>query len=380
MRFISASVAAVLLCLAAVAQQQVDLDIGVKGSRPPFFATDSGTANAYVITTMAPLGPTLRTGSMFLFFAANANTGASTLAVDGGSTIAIKKNVSTALASGDITANAIVEVVYDGTNFQCISCGSNSGSSFYQTVQANGSSMAQEGKLNLKSGTNTTVSCADNSGAGSTDCTVNATGASGGLGLFNQVMSATPTSSGTGLTTWFNQGATATVNDGTTGISIFDGTGCGGACNRGRTKTVPSTPYSAIALISYDIPGSGVGWSFGWTDGTKLEIFKMWWNGSVVDFGVYDYSNATSYCCQPIGNSLFTSVQMPNPLWVKASDSGTAITFAVSGNGYRWDTVYSVNKVSGYLGSSGYSHLIFGIDPQGTATGIVLLSYAETSP
>jgi hypothetical protein len=50
-----------------------------------------------------------------------ANTGATTLAVNGLTAKAIKKSVSTDLGSGDIALGAIYEVVYDGTNFQLIS-------------------------------------------------------------------------------------------------------------------------------------------------------------------------------------------------------------------------------------------------------------------
>lgn len=115
---------ALLLALVSVCafSQQLNLDTQSKGSRWPGFGTDSGAANAYVVTTVAPLGPGLRTGSRFIFKAVNANTGASTLNVDGTGVIAIKKAVSTALTGGDINAGQIVEVVYDGTVYQCMTC------------------------------------------------------------------------------------------------------------------------------------------------------------------------------------------------------------------------------------------------------------------
>src|SRR6266498_1520641 len=37
-----------------------NLDTQIKGSRLPFFGTDSGSTNTYVLTTIAPLGPALR--------------------------------------------------------------------------------------------------------------------------------------------------------------------------------------------------------------------------------------------------------------------------------------------------------------------------------
>lgn len=82
------------------------------------YAADTGAANAYVVT-LSPV-PTIVTGSVVVFKATNANTGASTIAVNGGTATAIKKNGSTALAGAEINAGQIVEVVYDGTNYQLI--------------------------------------------------------------------------------------------------------------------------------------------------------------------------------------------------------------------------------------------------------------------
>lgn len=126
------------LCAGAVAQA-INGDTQIKMSRWPAFGTESGSGNAYVVTTVAPLAPSLRTGSRIEFIATHANTGAATLAVDGGSTIAIKKNVSTALASGDIASGAVVIAVYDGTNFQCVTCVTGTGGT---SVSVNGSSVS----------------------------------------------------------------------------------------------------------------------------------------------------------------------------------------------------------------------------------------------
>lgn len=53
------------------------------------------------------------------------------------------------------------------------------GSSFYQTVQQAGSSQTQESILNFLNGTNITITCADNPGNTSTDCTFTAAGGTG---------------------------------------------------------------------------------------------------------------------------------------------------------------------------------------------------------
>jgi hypothetical protein len=69
----------------------------------------------------------LKTGSKIQFIAVHSNTTASTLAVNGGSAIALVNPPATALTSGNIVAGDVIEAVYDGTNFQCITCATSSG-------------------------------------------------------------------------------------------------------------------------------------------------------------------------------------------------------------------------------------------------------------
>lgn len=83
-------------------------------------AADTGVADAYVIVC-SPAVTAYVAGQRFSFQALNPNTGASTLAVNALAAKAIKKNVSDDLVAGDIPDNIIVEVVYDGTNFQLVS-------------------------------------------------------------------------------------------------------------------------------------------------------------------------------------------------------------------------------------------------------------------
>lgn len=105
----------------------MNLDSQIKGSRWPAWGIDSGAANAYAVATVAPLGPGLKTGSKIQFIAVHSNTAASTLAVNGGSAIALVNPPATALTSGNIVAGDVIEAVYDGTNFQCITCATSSG-------------------------------------------------------------------------------------------------------------------------------------------------------------------------------------------------------------------------------------------------------------
>lgn len=83
-------------------------------------AADTGAADAYAIAC-SPAIAAYVTGQRFSFIAVNANTGASTLAVNGLAATAIRKNVTEALVAGDIAAGQIIEVVKDATNFQLVS-------------------------------------------------------------------------------------------------------------------------------------------------------------------------------------------------------------------------------------------------------------------
>jgi hypothetical protein len=96
------------------------------------YSDDTGTANAYELTypltptwgapqTVAgmPLAP-LVAGNRVVFKAANANTGASTLEVNLRGPLAIKKNGTADLASGDIVAGQMVSLIFDGTYWQMV--------------------------------------------------------------------------------------------------------------------------------------------------------------------------------------------------------------------------------------------------------------------
>jgi hypothetical protein len=81
------------------------------------YVTDTGAANAYVVT----LDPAPATYPLMLQMkATNANTGASTINPNGLGAKTIKKNVNVDLAAGDIPAGGIASLVYDGTYYQLI--------------------------------------------------------------------------------------------------------------------------------------------------------------------------------------------------------------------------------------------------------------------
>lgn len=83
-----------------------------------FLTLVSGT-NA--ITATAAVGMTsYSTGQRFSFVAAGANTGATTININSIGAKSVTKNGTTALVAGDIPSGAVVDVVYDGTQFQLL--------------------------------------------------------------------------------------------------------------------------------------------------------------------------------------------------------------------------------------------------------------------
>lgn len=94
------------------------------------YGVGGGAPNAYTVT-LSPASPGVnqayRTGVAYAFGAASANTGASTLSVDGLAAKAITKYGATPLAANDILGGQMCVVVYDGTRFQLLNPGLNIG-------------------------------------------------------------------------------------------------------------------------------------------------------------------------------------------------------------------------------------------------------------
>lgn len=91
----------------------------VQASAYCFVASDTGSADAYAIAP-SPSIAAYAAGQKFSFPAANASTGASTLAVSALATKAIEYQ-GAALTGAEIKAGATIYVEYDGTAFQMIS-------------------------------------------------------------------------------------------------------------------------------------------------------------------------------------------------------------------------------------------------------------------
>lgn len=93
---------------------------GLKWATPgTVYGADAGSNDTYVVTITGIASYTA--GQLVQFKANTANTGAATLNVNSLGAITIKKNKNVDLNDNDIKAGQIVNVIYDGTNFQLLS-------------------------------------------------------------------------------------------------------------------------------------------------------------------------------------------------------------------------------------------------------------------
>lgn len=96
---------------AAGARTALGLVAGAQGLR----ATSGGTANAVTLTSGAGISGTPPTGLQLRFRASAANTGATTIALDGGSPIACRTVTGVALPAGYVRTDADTVATFDGT-------------------------------------------------------------------------------------------------------------------------------------------------------------------------------------------------------------------------------------------------------------------------
>ena len=118
--------------------------------------------------TLTPAITAYATGNLFSFVAANTNTGAATIALNGLAAKNITKLGSTALAAGDIVSGRVYLIEYDGTRFQLLNPSASSVASFSAGSTGFTPSSATTGAVTL-AGTLATT----NGGTGLTSYTAN---------------------------------------------------------------------------------------------------------------------------------------------------------------------------------------------------------------
>lgn len=195
-----------------------------------------------------------------------------------------------------------------------------------------------------------------------------------GSGLYHQVLSQTPSSISTGLSSWLNQGASSVI-DSTVGISMT-AQDSGTANNiSARMMPSPAPPYKITALIGATRSSTAYnGIGIGWFDGTdRLHLFASTTiSGGLPKFEVSKWNSATSYSG---GDFQTTSNGYSQPFWMQIADDGSAVSVGISQDGANFLQLFSTPKSTGWLGTSGYSNVVFFINPQGGLTTGTLMSW-----
>jgi len=217
------------------------------------YAVDSVGTDAYAIT-ITPAITAYAAGQVFTFKAGTANTGACTLNVSGLGAKTIKKDVSTNLQTGDILANQLVMVQYDGTYMQLLSPSTHSedfgdGSDgdvtisgtttltsdmYYNNLVVTGTLNTANWRVFVKgtlSGNGTIQNNGGNGGNGGTP-TAGAAGAKVPDGYFSTLpgyIGGAGQSSGTSVGTAGTNGGTSTSSIGVVGVAGGAGEACSGA-------------------------------------------------------------------------------------------------------------------------------------------------------
>jgi hypothetical protein len=323
------------------------------------YSVDSGTANAYAVT-LSP-APTIVAGSEIVFIALHANTGASTVTVNGTS-YPLTKNGTVALTGGEIAALQIITGKCDGTNFQIYATPATAGISL-TTTGTSGAATLVSGVLNVP-----------NYSSGG--------GGGGGSGLFSGNLGTLPTQSGTGFTTAFNQSANFTAVNSPIGFTIADSVGITGDLIEGKTSAYPGSPYTLTACVSLGFVAGGgamVGFMIAASTSGVIEFFGMRGNGGTWQTAIMKWNTFNSfngYTGSTGPNGVFT---VPF-IWMRLQDDGTNLKFSFSFDGQSWNLYYSTTKAASFVVGN-FNLLGFVINPSGSATlGATIMSYGITFP
>lgn len=194
-------------------------------------------------------------------------------------------------------------------------------------------------------------------------------GGGGGTGLFSQVMSTTPTKANTGLSLMMGA-SSPTATDIADGVKVTAPASTGALVY--NASALPSTPYSYEILCAAG-PEVAIVPFFGFSDGTKCML------GYTPKLGDSGWGAMFVVTENPLGTFVSTLASSGRGCngalsWMKVRNDGTNVTWSFGTNGVDWSAVYTVSLASSYLGSSGFTRLVFGTNVAGTAT---ILSFKQ---
>ena len=191
-----------------------------------YAATATGT-DSYAITVTPPISSYV-TGQKFRFKTDVANTGPASLNVSALGAKTIKKMNDQDLVTGDIEANQIIEVVYDGTNFQMVSQLAMQQSSVdYQVFTGNGTWTKPS---SVQANSTVLIQAWGAGGGGGSVGGSNGTGGGGGGGAYKELF-VLASSLGATESVVVGTGAAATAGGNSTFGSILTAYGGGAGSN-----------------------------------------------------------------------------------------------------------------------------------------------------
>lgn len=328
------------------------------------YGADTGVANAYVVT-LTGVTTTYTAGLRIQFKASNANTGASTLNVNGGGVKNITFQDGTALISGAIVLNSIVDVMYDGTQFLLMNVTgklpiTNGGTAL--------SSTPSNGQLLIGNGTNYTLAnitvsapLSITNGAGSIALSASGIGSGDVIGSASSTDNALVRFDGT--TGKIIQNSTATLSDagalalvGTANTLTLSGS------STGNPATIAATGSDSSIELRLTGQGALGGVSLGTANGTALFTYT---------FGT-PAVNYFQFVGSPTGsNPLFYAVGSDSNVSMSLRTQGTGVFDFSTNNTDRQFRVAHTGSAVNYLqvtgGASGNSPVI---SAQGSGTNL----------
>jgi hypothetical protein len=294
------------------------------------------------------------------------------------------KDTTTTTGTGTLTLSGTAPA-----GFQSFNSGIGDGNSTcYCIKDANGTGWEVGIGTYTNSGTTlsrTTILASSNSGSaitlssGTHSVFVTEPAAAGVRGLFGgQMTMPVPTSANTGLTTTSFIDS-ASVADSAAGVTISQPSGASADRWSLISKAVASPPYSYTALVTITslVTGSNIaGVGFGWYDGAKFQIIRLISQTAATWFELFvsSYTNTTTFSAN---NSVQNNyVNIPVFLKILDDNSGT-VFFQYSNDGANFETLYSVAKASGFLGSGGYSNVCFGCESKSAHSYATMMSFSQ---
>ena len=259
------------------------------------YAVDTGTANNYAITITGQT-TTYAAGIAFQFKAANTNTGASTLNVNGQGTQSIVKTDGSALVAGDIVSGAIATVMYDGTNFQLLNDSGGAGGTFTNITVTGTATIATGNVANLISAN---VAITGGSITGITDLAV----ADGGTGSSSLTAENVLIGNGTAAVKFVAPGTTGNVltSNGTTWISQATSSTTPSLIANGTSNVAIATANGNITMVTAGTEKLRIS-----TTGTVNVSNNAIGVVNLANTGSFDMSLGNYFNCTPTGNITMT--------------------------------------------------------------------------